>query len=736
MKYGKQFQQTLNSPGIPDEWRKQAIEYHKLKKVLNRVASELASLGLTSDVLKDLLGTSSTSNSTTTSSTSTRPQSRTDTTTLVRELSSDSLTSTFKQDDIQTSVQFATTTTSSEDDDQDLDNNHNIRLSDKQRGKRKAKPTRRAHASYELAGTSESPEPRIHIVFSSASSGTESYSSSTEDSFLTGLERLGLDYNPGSTTTTTTTTSSSDDGHNGQPPDRIKRQRSKTTPRFEELTMSSEEDEFDESNDNNNSNNNNLDVDESVETNENHLIEGDFENAGPQTNALLKKMYGVGKKSDDDDDDQDRDQDYNNDVQDWNQIGIHVEPVSIDQQDRGGGSNLQRSNSEATLRSGMIGRYSQYHTRHSALAEVERSNMYDHVNEPKLEIEHGTEADDEADKPSKPRRRRHRPRQHRKEVVIPLTTDNEFLSLLAKALASLAGLHAVQKLNFTKSVSNLSTQVSQVSSPNRPKSDLYIWREIFSLWVETEIFESERERDRGERSVEEVDIKLNWFVDQVAKRKLAKQMRNKNSRQALEKFIDLNVELLEMKKFQLANEEAARKILKKHDKRTALTAQLGFPKFIASSSDLFREGDGPGGSNTRVLTLPGFPSLPHVLLSTFTSTLLPVIPQIEDYECSICGEVAYKPRSNFFLAVRLECGHKFCVRCLVKMQKRGQDGCPQCRAPVVLRANASNLDSALQSYLQLWFPKEVKAKDSANRKEAAREELQEMGLDNTKCLVQ
>lgn len=81
------------------------------------------------------------------------------------------------------------------------------------------------------------------------------------------------------------------------------------------------------------------------------------------------------------------------------------------------------------------------------------------------------------------------------------------------------------------------------------------------------------------------------------------------------------------------------------------------------------------------------------------------------------------------------------------MQKRGQDNCPQCRSPVVLRANASastvltlkvdsllthhrflaeNLDTAMQSYLQLWFPKEVKDKQAANKKEAAKEELEEM----------
>lgn len=78
MKFGKTYLETLNGPRIPAEWRQTAIEYRKvdpsqtsssrpsadrcrspspsqLKKVINRVASELAELGLTSDVLKDLL---------------------------------------------------------------------------------------------------------------------------------------------------------------------------------------------------------------------------------------------------------------------------------------------------------------------------------------------------------------------------------------------------------------------------------------------------------------------------------------------------------------------------------------------------------------------------------------------------------------------------------------------------------------------------------------------------------
>lgn len=62
--------------------------------------------------------------------------------------------------------------------------------------------------------------------------------------------------------------------------------------------------------------------------------------------------------------------------------------------------------------------------------------------------------------------------------------------------------------------------------------------------------------------MEDAEAKLDWFVDQIAKRKLGKKMKHKESRVALDKFIGLNVQLLDMKRFQLANEEAARKIVR------------------------------------------------------------------------------------------------------------------------------------------------------------------------------
>ncbi|KAF7377807.1 hypothetical protein MSAN_00204100 [Mycena sanguinolenta] len=307
------------------------------------------------------------------------------------------------------------------------------------------------------------------------------------------------------------------------------------------------------------------------------------------------------------------------------------------------------------------------------------------------------------------------------EVVIPLASDLAFFELLVKTLRGLSehliAIHAqfVETLaELTKTVSDAARPISstshgfkahsalksdgggvRVNSLTR-KSDLYSWREIFQLYVETEIFESVNERHPGERTIEEAETRLKQFAERVTA--------------PLESFLELNLFILNVKKFEFANAEATRKILKKHAKRTALP-----------STD---------SSNTAPLDLlPTHASLPRILVQELGTTLLPIIPSLEDYACLICTSIAFKP-------IRLSCGHLFCVRCLVKMQKRGNDHCPMCRAPCVLVANRSNVDWALLNFMRDWFPEESNVKLRQNEKEASEEELREMGIDpDEKCIV-
>lgn len=60
------------------------------------------------------------------------------------------------------------------------------------------------------------------------------------------------------------------------------------------------------------------------------------------------------------------------------------------------------------------------------------------------------------------------------------------------------------------------------------------------------------------------------------------------------------------------------RILKKHDKRTALTASSGFPSFVRST--LSAQVDRNGNISTWTFYNT---SLPHVLLASLTDTLLP-----------------------------------------------------------------------------------------------------------------
>ncbi|GFZ52079.1 hypothetical protein JCM24511_09852 [Saitozyma sp. JCM 24511] len=328
-----------------------------------------------------------------------------------------------------------------------------------------------------------------------------------------------------------------------------------------------------------------------------------------------------------------------------------------------------------------------------------------------------------------------------RDFIIPLASDQAFFSMLTAALMSLSAFHAAQQAAFRAAVESLCRLISQSIQPSSSveilptpltpsttvtrigptskgsRKDLYAWREIFTLWIEAEIFESGAERSRGERTVDQAETRLQKFASEVVKRGLGdrRTMKGKKVKAAWEEFLRLNVLLLDLKRFQTANINAARKILKKHDKRTALTASSGFQSFVRST--LSSHVDASGNVNTWAFYNS---SLPHILLASLTDTLLPILPSLDDYACLICTSIAFKP-------IRLDCGHLFCVRCLVKMQRAGKAECPLCRSKVVLLADKSG-------FMKEWFPKEVKAKQKENEEEVVKEHAADVGLD-TRCVV-
>ncbi|KAI0654969.1 SPX domain-containing protein [Cubamyces menziesii] len=341
------------------------------------------------------------------------------------------------------------------------------------------------------------------------------------------------------------------------------------------------------------------------------------------------------------------------------------------------------------------------------------------------------------------------------ELIIPLVSDTNFFRTLTEALNSLAAHLVTKRAEFETTLRSLSHDISSASRPSSStssfhpyspfssdpanisvsshalaitsRSDLDTWRQIFQLYIEADIFQGHQERFRGEREIEDAETRLQTFNSELNERisKGALKLRMKQSRVALKTFMDLNTFILDLRKFQHVTAEATRKILKKHAKRTALplAPDLTSPFIIRPDSQdraLVLSRSTMRSSETLSLSL--------LLVQALTETLLPIIPHIDDYSCVICTSLAFKP-------IRLRCSHLFCVRCLVKLQKRGEEHCPICRAPTVLSADRSNVDWALLNFMKDWFPVEAKKKLQQNEREAAEEEMQELGLDMKGCVV-
>lgn len=344
---------------------------------------------------------------------------------------------------------------------------------------------------------------------------------------------------------------------------------------------------------------------------------------------------------------------------------------------------------------------------------------------------------------------------HTRRVIVPLEADKRFFSALGNAVNNLVQAQLIQQAALVKHVEALGSTIKIIASPQNSPADMYLWRELFSLWLEHEIFESTREIDRGELSVAETEQRLYHFVRELHKRRYlvfqnaisseqlgkldqwtvrtrspTNPFRDERSSATLEHFLRLNVALLALKRFQRASIEAVRKILKKHQKQTSLHAHFNVSRFFPNQEmvNALVQRTEHGGYESTISQLSqqiqpssyiSLLSLPRILASMLTERLIPVLPSVDDFSCPICMAIAWQP-------IRLDCSHLFCIRCLVKLQKQGSPDCPVCRAPgAVESADKRNLDNDMMNHLLKWFPNEVDDKTLSNREERALEEKKE-----------
>ncbi|KAL9123213.1 MAG: hypothetical protein Q9187_000230 [Circinaria calcarea] len=294
------------------------------------------------------------------------------------------------------------------------------------------------------------------------------------------------------------------------------------------------------------------------------------------------------------------------------------------------------------------------------------------------------------------------------KLEIPLRVDGKFFRLLNDELLALKDLRSKEEHMLARDVVVLGEEIGRLTlpSPSVIKADVYAWREVFSLYIDCNVFFSTAEQDSSDRSSLLAQGKFQDFSLKLQELGFPQRLKKGQSRAALELFIRINSTLLQNLKFQELNVTAMTKILKKFEKRTALRAKdtfVGlFTKEAFSSSTMAK-----------------------AVCFEISEKVLSVVPQLSDYLCPVCFNISYKP-------IRLRCGHVFCIRCMIIMQRAKNDHCPLCRGTVVMQADSGNLDPALMSFLKRYFPTEVKAKQKENERNAA---IDKYGKELERCQI-
>jgi E3 ubiquitin-protein ligase BAH len=271
------------------------------------------------------------------------------------------------------------------------------------------------------------------------------------------------------------------------------------------------------------------------------------------------------------------------------------------------------------------------------------------------------------------------------QIEVPLTFDAEFFEIIQGDVTILDTLQTEEQKAMMEDISALGKEIAKVTNPTKySRSDLDRWRELFDLYLQAGIFFSTNELDHGSRNGTIALKQLQWFQAEVMRRGLVKSFKLPASREALNMFMSINLTLLRNIKFQEINQLAISKILKSRlfilvtgrpayfcpefDKHTSLGARSAFPPLIQSDKVMSE-------------------TMAKAVCSEVSMEIVKVVPQLDDYLCPVCFSISYKP-------VRLNCGHVFCIRCMIRMQKAHDKHCPLCRNDAIMDA-----DSGKESYI-------------------------------------
>ncbi|OUM70515.1 hypothetical protein PIROE2DRAFT_37332 [Piromyces sp. E2] len=282
-------------------------------------------------------------------------------------------------------------------------------------------------------------------------------------------------------------------------------------------------------------------------------------------------------------------------------------------------------------------------------------------------------------------------RNKEKRVEILLESDTSFLNKMVTIFKNLTNFEKDCRSLFETNINATKKMLKEVSAPG--KQDTYPWRNINRLYRETDVWTHNGKVNTWEQATDKFELFKTKAVN------FTKKFKMEDSTIVFDQFLKLNQDAITLKQFYEINQTAIYMILKDHDKDTKLNACEGLPFFV--NTDFFSD------NACKRFTYE------------ITHSLLNIIPDPEKYSCPICQELAYKP-------IRLNCNHLFCLKCLIRAQKKNLDNCPVCRAKdAVKNATSKNLDKKLLNILTTDFPREIRARKKQLKEITQQQELEE-----------
>ena len=149
-------------------------------------------------------------------------------------------------------------------------------------------------------------------------------------------------------------------------------------------------------------------------------------------------------------------------------------------------------------------------------------------------------------------------------VEVPLRYDHEFFQMLKSGLSRMNTLQTDEKAELTKEIGRLGQAIAKVAAPSQTSAspDMYVWRDIFSLYTNSQVFFSTSEQDEHTRDIRTAEKQLQDFSTRLQELSATHKFRRKESYLALDRFLHLNLSLLRNLRFEELNTTAMTKILK------------------------------------------------------------------------------------------------------------------------------------------------------------------------------